>query len=107
MVPQIVGTAFADLSATSAKRIVVTPGAFCRLIARKRVPTKAAQPLFSGCEFGDRRSDSGCLRHDGNVKAVRCIVGDHDAGTMSLFNAARGARRCWAHRGPLHDGQAH
>ena len=54
--PQIVGTAFADLGATSAKRIVVTPGAFCRLVARKRVATKEAQPLFSGCEFGDQRS---------------------------------------------------
>ena len=87
MVPQIVGTAFADLSATSAKRIVTTPGAFCRLVARKRVASKTAQPLFSGCEFGDQRSASDCLRHDANVKSVRCIVGDHDAGTMSLFNA--------------------
>jgi hypothetical protein len=86
--PQIIGTVFPDLSAAVAKTITVTPAAFRKMIMRTSAKTRAAQPLFSGCQFAGQRSDGGSLRHDANVTAVRCIVGDHDAGTMSLFAAA-------------------
>jgi hypothetical protein len=84
---EIVGTIFPDLAAASAKPITVTTAAFCKLVTRTAAKTKSAQPLFSGCQFSDQRSAQGSLRHDANVKAIRCIVGDHDAGTMSLFAA--------------------
>jgi hypothetical protein len=50
--------------------------------------TKAALPLWSFARFDKIKTKAGCLRHDANVVGFGAIVGDRDAGTMTLEKAA-------------------
>jgi hypothetical protein len=52
-------------------------------------PEKAACPLISLAEYGDRLSDAGCARHGDNVKRVFGVELDYDAGQMPMAEAAR------------------
>ncbi len=39
---------------------------------------KQSLPLFSGCLYGEVRTDKGSLRHAANVQQVFAVEGDHD-----------------------------
>ncbi len=51
-------------------------------------PTKDKLPLWSCCRFGKQKTAAGSLRHDANVLGFRAIIGDHDAGTQTMEEAA-------------------
>lgn len=53
---------------------------------------KAACPFISLAAYGDTPNENGCLRHAENVLAITGLEGDHDAGTVSLAQAAQMAR---------------
>jgi hypothetical protein len=63
------------------------------LIGQKRAPTKGALPLIKLATFGDRRSDKGALRHDGNLDSVSGLEGDYDAGEVSPREGAERLRK--------------
>jgi hypothetical protein len=81
-------TIFRDLSGA---RLRVLDLDFERLadhIGRARTyATKTACRLLKLATFGDRRSNKGSLRHDGNVLEVHGIEGDYDGGEVSLADA--------------------
>jgi hypothetical protein len=58
------------------------------LLSGPSAATKEALPLLKLGRFGDRRSARNSLRHDGNMMVITGIEGDHDAGTMTLDQAA-------------------
>ena len=72
----------------------------------KAYPRKAACPLIKLASFGDRPTDKGCLRHDGNVLAVTGIEGDYDAGEMGVAEAAE-RLRCANVRAILYTSPSH
>lgn len=61
-----------------------------RLIADEEAPDKGSQKLLKLARFGANRDPkSKSLRHDANVTEVTGCEGDHDAGTMTLQQAAQ------------------
>jgi hypothetical protein len=87
--PEISFTRFPDLSATHAQRARASFERLAEIVAQpKSYAKKSAMPLIKLARFGDRLSEKNSLRHDANVLAVTGIEGDHDAGTMTLDDAA-------------------
>ena len=54
----------------------------------KAYPDKASMPLLCPMEFDGSKSERGALRHNGGVTLIYGACGDHDAGTMSIEDAA-------------------
>lgn len=59
------------------------------IIRRMRADSKAALPLLKLATFGDRRTDKGTLRHDGNLVEIHGIEGDYDSGAVTAADAVR------------------
>jgi hypothetical protein len=57
------------------------------VIRRTTASCKGALPWLKLAEFGDRKTDKGCLRHDDNVNKVWGVEADYDAGEVG-FNTA-------------------
>ena len=57
------------------------------LIQTTRAPTKAELPWLKLAAFGDKRTEKGSLRHDGNVKWISGIEADYDAEQMPFDDA--------------------
>jgi len=55
--------------------------------------SKEAAEWISLAVYGDRRSPNNSLRHSGNLNFVSGLEGDHDAGTVSIEEAAERARK--------------
>jgi hypothetical protein len=55
-------------------------------------PDKDSCPWISLCRYGDTRTEAGSLKHAGNIICVSGIEGDHDAGEVSIEDAAERAR---------------
>lgn len=51
-------------------------------------PSKARCPLLSFAEYGDRRSDKGCIRHADNVQRIFGVEIDYDGEQISIESAA-------------------
>lgn len=82
-------TRFPDTSALRATEQAVTFAQLCDAMASPKVyASKQNMPLIKLARFGDKATDKGCLRHDGNVLAVSGVEGDHDAETMTVEEAA-------------------
>ena len=67
--------------------------------------------LFSGCLYGELRSEKNSLRHAGNVQQVFAVEGDHDAGALKFDEAAQCLRSAGieslVYTTPSHTEQAH
>ncbi|GIK49594.1 MAG: hypothetical protein BroJett013_22910 [Alphaproteobacteria bacterium] len=86
-------TIFKDQFATTKIDHDETWEAICAGIANApEFPDKGACPFISLAVYGETPNENGCLRHAENVLAVSGIEGDHDAGTVSLADAAQYAR---------------
>jgi putative DNA primase/helicase len=82
-------TLFRDVQARRAKCITQTLDELAHRIEHpKRYPAKTDCPLVKFAIFGRQRTARGSLRHDANVLSVTGVEGDHDAGTMTLEEAA-------------------
>lgn len=85
-------TIFNDQFATTKTDHDETWEAICAGIANPpEYPDKAACPFISLAAYGDTPNENGCLRHAENVLAITGLEGDHDAGTVSLAEAAQRA----------------
>lgn len=83
-------SAFSDVFAKIITGEDMDLGAIERLIAEEEAPDKDSQKLLKMARFGGNRDPkSKSLRHDANVQAVSGCEGDHDAGSMTLQEAAR------------------
>jgi hypothetical protein len=86
-------TIFSDQFATTKTDHDETWDAICAGIANApEYPNKASCPWISLAVYGDTPNENGCLRHADNVLAITGLEGDHDAGTLSLAEAAQMAR---------------
>jgi hypothetical protein len=83
-------TRFADVSGAHAKQFETSFEQFADDLCHrpKTFPSKQACPLLKLATFGSTRTDKGSLRHDANVLSVTGVEGDHDAGSMTLEEAA-------------------
>lgn len=72
---------------------------------------KRELPLFSGCVYGELRSDKNSLRHAANVRQVYAVEGDHDAGTLRFDEAVHCLQSagiaCVLYTTPSHTEQTH
>ncbi|AUM72930.1 AAA family ATPase [Paracoccus jeotgali] len=59
------------------------------VIRRMRADSKAALPLLKLATFGDKRTEKGSLRHDGNLGTIHGIEGDYDAGGVTASEAVQ------------------
>jgi hypothetical protein len=57
------------------------------LIKTTAAPAKAELPWLKLAAFGDKRTEKGSLRHDGNVKWISGIEADYDAAQMPFDEA--------------------
>lgn len=82
-------TIFPSVTAQSAKR---ERGTWEEVVERLRnpaaYPRKEACPLIKLATFGDRRTEKGAVRHDGNVLEVFGIEADYDAEKVGMDRAA-------------------
>jgi hypothetical protein len=66
-------------------------------------------PLFKFAEFGEKRSEKGCLRNDENVTEITGIEADYDDGLTSIEEAVEIARQaglnCIIYTSPSHTAQ--
>jgi P4 family phage/plasmid primase-like protien len=86
-------TIFEDLKAQDVKSIVATwAGIAGELEQPGEYPSKAACPLFVMATFGDTRTPKGSLRHDANVVTITGILGDYDAGAVTIGEAVQRLR---------------
>jgi hypothetical protein len=87
--PPLSLSVFDSLSGASV-RVVSLPWAewVARFKSPRSHPSKADCPLISGVRFGDARSPRGSLRHNANAITFAAVFGDHDAGTLSIADAA-------------------
>jgi hypothetical protein len=81
-------TLLPNLAAQTAERVTITIGQLCDLICDTEANSKAALPLLFGGTLGDVRSRKNSLRHDANVIAVTCLVGDYDREVIAMDDAA-------------------
>lgn len=87
-------TLFPDRRALTKSEHEMTWPAFCDGIANApEYADKDSTPLISLAVYGDERSPNNSLRHAANVQCVTGLEGDHDAGTVSIEEAAECARR--------------
>jgi energy-coupling factor transporter ATP-binding protein EcfA2 len=77
-------TLFDNLAARTARTKNVSLLELHDLVLGPDAPTKKELPLLSGRRYGDQRSGSGSLRHDGNVVGVTLIELDDDVGTLGV-----------------------
>jgi hypothetical protein len=49
--------------------------------------SKAQLPWLKLAEFGDKKTDKGCLRHNANVHAISGVEGDYDGGQVDYTTA--------------------
>jgi putative DNA primase/helicase len=86
-------TFFKDMAATSKKTKLETLPELRDLILKTIGPTKMKMPWLKLATFGDKKSEVGCLRHDGNVLGFDGIELDYDALQMSFEEAIKVLRR--------------
>lgn len=66
----------------------------CDMVANiAEYESKEAGEWISLAVYGDKRSPKNSLRYAGNVLAITGLEGDHDAGTVSIEEAAERARQ--------------
>ena len=88
--PDVLITTFPNLQAKSSE---VVKGAWdqvlanLHLVAPQEYLTKDAMPLLSFAEYGETRSDQGSLRHNSNIVRFFGLVGDYDAGALTIDEA--------------------
>ena len=80
-------TIFTDKKATNRGNCTSSIDGLIDLIDKSTAIKKDNLPLFKLATFGDKRTDKGCLRHDGNVLTVTGCEGDYDAEQMQLEQA--------------------
>lgn len=82
-------TIFRDSAAATKQEKTITLRALASVIKKQTAVRKDALPWLKLAQFGDKRSDKNCLRHDGNLLAVDGIEGDYDGEKMPMAQAAR------------------
>jgi putative DNA primase/helicase len=81
-------TIFRDVAAARLAVAEWTPDELADKLGQlKTYPSKKDLPLIKLARFGEQRSASGSLRHDGNVVAISGIEADYDGGKVSLAEA--------------------
>lgn len=86
-------TEFADRRALTKTERDLPWASMCESIAdAPEYANKDACPLLSLARYGDVRSPNNSLRHADNVLCITGLEGDHDAGTVSLEEAAERVR---------------
>src|SRR4051794_36921184 len=50
--------------------------------------SKSDCPMIKLAEFGNRRTENGCLRHDANIEQITGLEGDYDGEQVSVAQAA-------------------
>lgn len=90
---EIPHTQFKDAAAKQAFRHLVSLQDLAKKIAKRRAKYKNQLPWLKLATFGDAPTAKGSLRHNANVTAIDGIEGDHDAGTLTLAEAAERLRR--------------
>lgn len=81
-------TKFRDPLATSKSEHTTTLRQLAPLIVARSAPVKGRLPLLKLGRFGDAATAKGSLRSDANLRAIEGVEGDHDAGTVSMEDAA-------------------
>lgn len=82
-------TRFSNVHAKRLSTDALSLRTLASVIRRMRADSKAALPLLKLATFGDKRTDKGSLRHDGNLIAVHGIEGDYDDGRISPAEATQ------------------
>ncbi len=85
---EITITQFRDAGAKRAFRHLVPLRGLAPKIATRRAERKDRLPWLKLASFGDKPTGKGSLRNNANVTAIDGIEGDHDAGTLTLAEAA-------------------
>lgn len=73
---------------TIERRTNTWPELIAKLSNPREYPRKDAMPLITFATFGDKPNAKGSLRHNGNVINLYGLVGDYDAGLITLAEAA-------------------
>jgi hypothetical protein len=80
-------TQFDDVAAKVARDHVLNLPQLRDMILDASAPTKSALPWLKLARFGKRRSGTGCLRHNDNVRSFTGIELDYDGEAISLAAA--------------------
>lgn len=81
-------TFFSNAGATTRREELLSLDDLAVRVRQTSGPDKAGLPWLKLARFGDRRSDKGSLRHDGNVLGITGIEGDYDDAEMTFEEAA-------------------
>jgi hypothetical protein len=86
-------TLFPDVHAVERESLYVSLHTFAERLRDTRAPSKEQLPLFSPCAYGAKRTSKRSLRHDSNIRECFAIVGDYDAGNVSVADATAALQR--------------
>jgi hypothetical protein len=64
-----------------------------KLVHAREMPSKSELPMMKLGRFGESRGGGRALRNDANLQSFCGVEGDHDAGTMSVSDAAARLRK--------------
>lgn len=85
-------TLFKNVQARSRKEWVGTRDQLAEMIRNTDAPNKESAPLLKLGTYGNKRSDKGALRWDGNFEFADGVEGDYDDGKMSVDEAVNRLR---------------